>query len=538
MIYTSRPYLKSAKCALAIGLTLILILNPWMPVSAEVMPAGIFTDGTVLQQGESVRVWGTADAGEEVAVEFAGQRVSTKASVDGKWIVTLKPMAASAEPREMVFYSGEAKRLALSDVLVGEVWLAGGQSNMAGIMRSYRAVYQSYIDDADDPLLRFATIPRLEYEGQNEEKPQWLPTTPENIGGFSATAYFFARNLREKLGVPVGIVSCSVGATPAEAWMSRETLTSTPSLKRIVDAYDAHARENCPDLGTYLRMAAKQKREFRDWEEKRRAGVKPLPRRPGDIMGPGNFKRPCGLYETMLRQTIPYTVKGVIWYQGENNANSSAGFHYRTVFPALIEQWRAEFLKPEMPFLFVQLATFGPADDTTAKWPELRDAQLWTEEHVDNCGMVVMADGGDINNIHPRTKDKVGLRLSLLARHMAYGEKDLVCRGPRVEKVSAQEDQITLTFTQIGSGLVLETVESTPFEICGKDGKYVSAEAKLQDDKIIVSAKGVKDPQHVRYGWKKWFEPTVFNKEGLPSSPFKTDNFEPETKDGFYLDNL
>jgi len=487
---------------------------------AAIKPAGIFTDGTVLQQGEPIRIWGTADAGEKVTVEFAKQRASATADADGKWMVTLDPMNVSSIGRKLIFSSASTDNqppTTINNVVVGEVWLAGGQSNMAGHMRSYRAAYQSYIDSADDPLLRFVTIPRLEYEGQNDDRPEWLTTTPENITSFSACAYFFARNLREKLGVPVGIISCSVGATPAEAWMSRETLSSTPSLKQILDAYDRHVKENYSDLDDYLRKAEKAE---------------------GRLMGPGQFRRPTGLYETMLTQTIPYTLRGVIWYQGENNANAGAGFHYRTVFPALIQQWRTEFMNPGMPFLFVQLAPFGPEKDITAKWPELRDAQLWTEENIEHCGMAVLADGGDIKNIHPRSKDKAGYRLALLARNMVYGEKDLVCRGPRVEKVIRRDNRIELEFKNTGSGLMLNPVEKTPFEICGQDGKYVPAEAKLLDGKMIVSAEGVEEPMHVRYGWRKWFEASLFNKEGLPASPFKTDDFEPESKGRYNFDNL
>jgi sialate O-acetylesterase len=507
-------------------------------VFGEVKPATIFTDGAVLQQNTPVRIWGDANPGESVEIEFAAQRVSTKADADGRWMVALKPIPASSTPRKMVFYSHGKKQIALGNVVVGEVWLAGGQSNMETTMRNYRKTVQPDIDSASDPLLRMVTIPRLEFEGQNSKRPEWKATTPENVKGFSATAYYFAKNLREKLNVPVGIVSCSVGATPAEAWMSRETLSSTPGLKRILDAYEANVREKYQDVEEYLRLAEKRERTLEAWQKKQKSGEKPLPPYPAEVMGPRNYKRPCGLHETMLTQTIPYTLRGVIWYQGENNANADAGFHYRTVFPALINEWRSEFMNPGMPFLFVQLATFGPARDTSAKWPELRDAQQWTEDSVENCGMVVLADGGDIDNIHPHSKDKAGLRLSLLARHMAYGEKELVCRGPRLEKVNSRNHQLELTFKNIGSGLELKTVEATPFEICGKDGKYVPAEAKLVDGKIIVSAEGVEEPKHIRYGWRKWFEPTLFNKEGLPASPFKTDDFNPESKERYYLDNL
>jgi len=517
---------------------LVLLVSSVVSIMAyaEIKPAGIFTDGAVLQQGESVRIWGTAAPGEEVEVGFAGQRVTSKADADGKWMVSLEPMSTSTTPRELVVYSQGEKQTSIENVLVGEVWLAGGQSNMAGTMQNYSKSYQSEIDGADDKLLRFVTIPRLEFEGQNDLTPKWESATPNSVKGLSASAYFFAKNLRETLDVPVGIISCSVGATPAEAWMSRDTLAADPSLKRTLDAYDSHVQENVEDMDAYAKLHEKRSEEFQEWFHSRRNGTWDGEPRPNVPMGPHNYKRPAGLYETMLTQTIPYTITGVIWYQGENNTHG--GQHYRTVFPALIESWRADFMNLSLPFLFVQLATMGPAHDTSGMWPELRDAQRWTTDNVDNTGMVVLVDGGEVKNIHPHSKDKVGYRLSLLARKAVYGEEDLLCQGPRLANVELKQNQIELSFTNIGDGLELKSVEMTPFEVCGEDGKYIAAEAELVGDKVIVSAEGVEQPRYVRYGWRKWFEPTLFNKDGLPASPFKTDTFEPESEGRYYLDRL
>jgi sialate O-acetylesterase len=186
----------------------------------------------------------------------------------------------------------------------------------------------------------------------------------------------------------------------------------------------------------------------------------------------------------MLMQTIPYTLRGVIWYQGENNAGSPAGDHYREVFSALINEWREEFQNKNLPFLFAQLATLGPAKDTTPYWPELRDAQRWVEENVENTGMIVLVDGGEEKNIHPHSKDKAGYRLALLARNMVYGEKSLLCRGPRLQTGTREKGSIELTFSDTGSGLVLKPEAASGFEICGQDGKYVPAEAELVNGKI------------------------------------------------------
>jgi len=505
---------------------------------AVVKPAGIFTDSMVLQRGEDVRVWGTAEAGEKVTVAFAGQIKDAVAGKDGRWMVTLAKMDVCTQGRPLVFKgSATAQPVELKDVLVGEVWLGGGQSNMDTGMAYYRKTTQPDITSANDPLLRMLTIPRLEYAGQNTNCPQWRTTTPQTVAGFSACAYYFAKNLRGKLNIPVGIINCSVGATPAEAWMSRKTMESSADLKRILGGYEKVYRKAFATDEEYRKYYDEYMVVFNEFLRKLAAG-EPAGPHPQQKMGPMNYRRPCGLHETMLSQVIPFTIRGVIWYQGENNANDQAGFHYRTVFPALIQEWRQEFQRNEMPFLFVQLATYGPARDETPLWPELRESQSWTEDNVRNAGMIVLVDGGELDNIHPFSKDKAGYRLSLLARNMVYGEKDLVCRGPRVKAKKCEKGIIKLTFKDTGSGLELKPEAISAFEVCGKDGKYVPAEAKLVDGKIIVSAKSVSEPQNARYGWRKWFVPTLFNKEGLPASPFRTDDFPLVTKDRYYLDKL
>ncbi len=506
-------------------------------VGAAVQPAGIFTDGAVLQCNMPVDIWGAADPGEIVTVTFASQTKTAVTDASGKWLLQLDPLNASSEPRSMSFSSSNTPEIQYSNLLVGEVWLAGGQSNMTSVMRNYSKTSQPDIDSANDPLLRMVTIPRLEFAGQNNDRPQWQQSIPQNVAGFSAAAYYFAKNLREVLGVPVGIVSCSVGATPAEAWMSRKTFESSEDLKRILDAYETGFEKEFPGGKGYQEKEETYLAATEQWLAVSKTGKNPGPR-PQQPMGPKNYRRPAGLHETMLTQTIPYTVCGVIWYQGENNAAAQAGDHYRTVFSALIEEWREEFKNPELPFLFVQLATFGPVSDQTVYWPELRDAQRWVEENVENTGMAVLVDGGEENNIHPHSKDKVGYRLFLLARNLVYGEKKLLCRGPRLKKTEVKDGAVELGFADIGSGLVLNSAPVNVFEICGKDGVYVPASAKLTEGKIVVSSPAVPNPESVRYGWKKWFVPTLFNQEGLPAGPFRTDNTPPVSTGRYYLDTI
>lgn len=500
---------------------------------AAVQPAGIFTSYAVLQQNEPVRIWGVAAPGEKVSVEFSGQTKNEVADEHGKWMVTLDPIKACSEGRTMIFRGSLSDRpVELSNIVVGEVWFAGGQSNMQTTMGYYKKTTQDDINSANDPLLRMVTIPERYYEGQNNKIPQWRDSNPVKVAEFSASAYYFAKNLRAQLNVPVGIISCSVGGTPAEAWMDREVMASNPDIKPTLDAYDRQYKKAFSNETAYLEYVKGYDREVSEWYRRRAAGEPPGPR-PSQKMGPRNLKRPGGLYENMFLQTVPYTLRGVIWYQGEENASAQAGFQYRVVFSELIQNWREQFRNKKLPFFFVQLATVGTGDDKTAYWPEMRESQKWVEENVKHTGMAVLVDGGERDSVHPHSKDKVGYRLSLLARNLVYGETNLVCRGPRLLSAVAQTYSIVLTFD---STPMLQSGGDDGFEICGKDGRYVSAGAQLVDGKIVVSSEFVQEPLFIRYGWRKWFDPILFNTEGLPSSPFRTDSFPEVSKGRYYLD--
>ncbi len=504
--------------------------------SALVRPATLFTDGAVLQQNEPVRIWGTADPQEEVSVQFAGQKKTTVADESGTWLVTLDPMPASYEPRNLQVSSVEFQ-VSLTNVLVGEVWLAGGQSNMAVKMGKYRETAQPDIDSANDPLLRMTTIPQKGYVGAREgAKPVWKQTTPATVQDFSATAYYFAKELRRALDVPVGIIVCAVGGTPAEAWMSRETLSSDPLMNRVLENYEKLYRLKFPTEETYTKYVHEGFPQMMQvYQQNKKNGINPNPK-PAFAMGPRNHQRPCGLHEAMLSQAIPSTVRGVIWYQGENNANTLSGWHYRQVLSALINEWRADFRNSELPFLFVQLATYGLPQDQSAGWQELRESQRLVELDVPNTGMAVLADGGEQKDIHPHSKDKAGRRLALLARNQVYGETGLVCRGPRFVKKNCRNGAVELTFSDTGAGLVLKPEPVTAFEVCGADGIFVPAKAKLAGNKVILFSPDVSSPCDARYGWRKWFVPTLYNQEGLPASPFRTDD-QPMASEGVvYLD--
>ena len=526
--------------AACFSICLVFVVSPIASAEApdSIRIAEVFTDGAVLQRNTSVRVWGTATPQQKLTVAFADQSINTLTDQEGRWEVSLTPMPANNSGRSLTVQSTDGESTSIKDILVGEVWLAGGQSNMAGTMSNYSETVQPDIDAANDPLLRMITVPRVQYPGHRLTGDfNWRPSNPSNVPQFSATAYYFALNIRKTLNVPVGIISCSYGGTPAEAWMSRATLTAKPDLKRILETYDSYVEREFKDEKQYLaRLESYQEdlTRFNQWRKTKDPANRV--RKPQRVMGPRSVRRPCGLYETMLTRTIPYSIKGVIWYQGEANANSFCGFHYRSVFSELVAHWRREFKSPNLPFLFVQLASLGRGKEP--HWAELRDAQRWVNENVANTGMVVALDAGDRNDIHPHSKDVVGKRLSLLARNIAYGEDALVCEGPRLNFVEPQGKKLALHFERVGTGLVLKEEGENTFEVAGADGRFFPASAVLADGNVILSASEVDTPQHARYGWHAWVVPTLFNQEGLPASGFRSDDYTATSRDNYYLYEL
>ena len=439
---------------------------------AEVKPNILFTDGAVLQRGQNVPVWGTANDGEKVTVEIAGQTATTTAQ-GGKWKVELKPLEAGGPFSMKISGDNEVK---VNNLLVGEVWVASGQSNMEWTLN---ASFQPEVEKpkANFPQIRMITAKKVaSLTPLDEVQGKWQECSPETVGGFSAVAYYFARDLHAKLGVPVGIISTSWGGTPAQAWTSAEGFEGQPELKGYADQIKA-AAEKPPEKG------------------------------PGP-----NF--PGALYNAMIAPVIPYGMKGVIWYQGESNAGQSK--QYQTLFPAMIADWRTKWKLGDFPFLFVQIAPFK------GQPPEIREAQFLTLAKSKNTAMAVTTDYGDANDIHPKKKEPVGNRLSLAARALAYGEK-LVYSGPLYQEMKAAGDKAWISFSHLGGGLVAKDGDLKGFTIAGADGKFVPAKAEIKGDKVIVSAEGVTDPKAVRYGWENVPDVNLFNEEGLPASPFRTD---------------
>ena len=486
-----------------------LLVGTSARVRAEVKPNSLFSDGVVLQRGVSVPVWGTAKDGEKVTVKFQDQTVSATAR-EGRWLVRLKPLKAGGPFTLSV--SGE-NSLIINNVLVGEVWLCSGQSNM-GFDLSRAANAAEAIAAAGDPQLRLFTVPHSAMDTPQTDAPgSWKESTPETAAHFSAVAFFFGRYLRQSLKVPVGLINSSVGGTPAEAWTSRSALEADPELKQILDRYAEKVKTYDP-----AEAAAQHKQALAKHKEavaKAKAEGKPQPpalRAPTDPRrGSG---RPGGLYNGMIAPLQPYAIAGAIWYQGEANAGRAT--EYRKLFPAMIGNWREAWGQGNFPFLFVQIA---PHQRMT---PEIREAQLFTWQNVPRTAMAVITDVGNETDIHPTKKEPVGARLALAARAIAYGEK-VAYSGPVYDSMKVKGNRVILSFKHLGGGLMAKDGELKGFTIAGAEGDFVTATAKIEGKNLVLSNPSVAKPVAVRYGWASTPDVNLFNTEGLPATPFRTD---------------
>jgi sialate O-acetylesterase len=488
---------------------LLLVASAAATAQAEVKPNSLFAPGAVLQQGMAVPVWGTGRDGEKVTVKFQDQTVSTTAQA-GRWLVRLQALPAGGP--FTLDIAGD-NHLTITNVLVGEVWLCSGQSNM-GFPLSRAANAREAIAAATDPELRLYTVPHEAKDTPQTDAPgRWQAATSESAAGFSAVAYFFGRDLRRALKVPVGLINSSVGGTPAEAWTSRATLEADPELAEILARHAENARKFDPAKAATQHQAAMAKYQAALKKARTEGAVAPTaPRAPANPAR--SSQRPCGLYNAMIAPLEPYALAGVIWYQGEANAGRAA--QYRKLFPALIGNWRQAWGQGDFPFLFVQIA---PHQNMT---PEMREAQLWTAQRVPRTAMAVITDLGDEKDIHPTRKEPVGARLALAARALAYGEK-LEYSGPVFAALRIDGDRAVLSFTHVGGGLEARDGELKGFTLANADGVFVPATARIEGDTVVVSSASVAHPVAVRYGWAKTPQVNLFNRAGLPATPFRTD---------------
>lgn len=622
---------------------------------AKVKLPRLISDGMVLQQNTRVKVWGWAKAGEMIKLEFNNQTYETSASADGKWLIILPTLRAGG-PFEMTI-SGE-NQLKIKDILIGEVWVCSGQSNMVLPLERVKEKYAEVIARSNNPLIRHFFIPTLyNFYKPLEDLPagRWEAATPENILKFTATGFFFAKDLFEKYQVPIGLINASVGGTPVEAWISEDGLKSFPKYMSIVEqmkdsSYISQVRktealntsqwyaklknndaglngpkkwfENDYDASTWQTMnfpgfweqAGLKNTNGVVWFRKEievpqsmigktakfflgrivdsdsvyvngkfvgATGYQYPPRRyeiakdilkPGknvivvrvinvsgvggfiqdknyeirvgdeaiDLKGNWQYKlgaasaplaaptffqyKPLGIFNSMVAPLTNYTIKGVIWYQGEANVPTPGDYHQ--LFSAMIKDWRLKWNQGDFPLLYVQLANYlkSKPQPTESLWAELREAQMQTLD-VPETGMAVIIDVGEWNDIHPLNKETVGKRLALAAEKIAYRDKNIVFSGPSYKSMEVKKNKIIISFSNVGSGLIAKDGNDLKqFAIAGADKKFVWAKAEIKGDKVEVWSEAIANPVAVRYAWADNPDTAnLYNQEGLPASPFRTD---------------
>jgi sialate O-acetylesterase len=488
-----------------------------VPAQATVKPHVLITDGMVLQQGMNVPIWGTADEGEQVTVRFQNQEFTTTAK-DGKWEVRLDDLKPGG-PFEMTIAGKNT--LQFKNVLVGEVWVCSGQSNMEWLV-SASAHADKTIAESKNPRIRLFTVAkRPAAVPLHTVHGSWLECGPQTVANFSAVGYFFGRDLQKARNVPVGLIHTSWGGTPAESWTSKPALEAESALKYMADR-QAQALARYPqDLDNYIAALTR----FKEGVVKAQAAGRDFPDPPGQLADPArNAWGASTLYNGMIAPLIPYGIRGAIWYQGESNVGRA--YEYRTLLSTMIKDWRANWNQGDFPFLIVELAPFMKKETqpTESQWAELREAQVWTAQHVPNTAVAVITDVGEEFDIHPRRKAPVGARLALAARALANGEQ-IEYSGPVYSSMEVEGNKALLSFTHVGGGLVAKDGPLQGFTIAGEDHKFVNAQAEIQGDKVAVWSPHVSHPVAVRFGWANFPVVNLWNKAGLPASPFRTDDF-------------
>ena len=460
-------------------------------LQAKIVLPKVIGHNMVLQRHKEVSIWGSATKGETVTVLFAGQKKQTVADADGKWEIKLSSMEASDQPRDMVIAGTNS--ITLHNILVGEVWLCSGQSNMEYAMRKNSKLFdkvkgthptEDELQTANNPNIRIFLV-RRKYMAPDSTHQGWDVAAGNPLRDFSAAGYFCAKELYAKLHIPIGMISSAVPGSRIEPWIEKKQLEVSPRLKD----------------GTVL---------------------KPLIEDGGD---PGKF------YDTMISPVIPYTLSGFFWYQGESACFLNETIRYAYKFKTLINNWRTDWKDSSLPFYFVEIApyAYSAAKDvrphTAENLPEFWESQALALK-LPNTAMTVITDLVDsVADLHPGYKWEVGRRLALLALNKTYGMNDLVCNGPIYSGMKIVRDKIEVSFTNMGNGLASR--EGKPlnwFSIAGADGKFYPADAVIKNNKVVVASPSVKHPAKVRFAWNEGAQSNFINKEGLPAAPFRSDN--------------
>ena len=512
---------------------------PWLGIAAaaclaapaaraDVRLPALFSDNAVIQAGPSDSVWGWANDGEKVTVTIDGRSASAVAR-DGKWLVKLPAMKAGG-PFDMTITGKNS--IAIHNVLVGEVWVASGQSNMEYGMGSALNAAQE-VAAADYPLIHVFTVAHdVAGDPQTDVVGQWVVCSPQTAASFTAVGYFFSRDLFRDLKTPIGLIHSSVSGTVAEAWTRVVAMQGNPVLQPILNRYSQSLDQYQKDLAVYTTKLADYNAAMADANTDHKALKKPA--QPSDPSK--ETTRPGGLFNGMIAPLIPYTIKGVIWWQGEYN--SERCWQYRKLFPSLITDWRKQWGQSDFPFLFMQLQNLDiEPQPNPAHYDEMRESQLMTLS-LPNTGMAVACDIGDAHNIHPPNKQAASQRLAWIAEATVYGKK-IPYSGPIYQVMKVEGNRVRIAFNHAEGGLVSETMTGGKlvpgdaklgsFVIAGADQKFVPADAAIDGATVVVSSPDVKAPVAVRYAWADNPTCTLYNKADLPASPFRTDDWPVNT---------
>lgn len=504
-------------------LTILIALSS-ITALADIRLPDVIGSSMVIQQKQTIPIWGFAEPGETVTVAFAGQKKTTVAGADGKWRIDLSKLSANTNPQVMTVIGKNT--IKLNDVLIGEVWLVAGQSNMQRLLRE-TANGDAVQADANHPDLRLFNV-RREVGFKRTSKPigEWATCTSQSVAEFSAAGYYFAVELQKELKVPIGMINASWGGSQAEAWTPVAYLNASPDLKPTVDRtkiWDATREKVRVDYAAAIEAWRKKS------DEQKSAGARPSPS-PGVPDALRDYRIASSIYDGMIEPLIPFAIRGAAWYQGESNEERAE--QYNLLLPTMIRAWRERWGEGNFPFGIIQLPNYRavkpePAD---APWSFIREAQRRTAMEIPNTGLIVTIDIGEASDIHPKNKLDVGKRMALWALKDVYHRK--ITGAPVLKDVEIKGSKIVLTFTEVGTGLKIKDGDKLDeFAIAGNDRKWIWADAKIiGKDKIEISSAAVPEPKAVRYAFNSNpRHPNLTNDSGLPASPFRTDNWPDPT---------
>ncbi|MGO8790391.1 MAG: sialate O-acetylesterase [Terriglobia bacterium] len=505
---------------------MLAVLMGVATAAADVKLPAIISDNMVLQQGRQVAIWGTADAGEQVTVTLGEQKETATTDANGQWKVALGPVKKGG-PLEMTVAGKNT--ITVHNVLVGEVWVCSGQSNMEfavwnhGVFGGVNNEEQE-VAAANYPMMRLFIVKKaVAGKPQTDVQGQWVVASPATVGSFSAVGYFFGRDLFRTMKFPVGLIDSSWGGTEAETWMSDATFQADPELKVVADSWQQRIADFPHALEQYEQKLGEWEKSAEEAETNGKVALT-LPKGPEDPRS--HPWRASGLWNAMMAPLTPYAIAGAIWYQGESNADFA--YQYRKVFATMIQQWRNSWGEGDFPFLFVQLASFSPGAKNPDAWATLRESQEKTLA-LPKTGMAVAIDIGNSFDIHPKNKQEVGRRLALAAEGIAYGRK-IEYMGPSYKSSSVDSGTLRVRFTHVAGGLAVHGSKLTGFVIAGEDQQFFPAEGKIEGDEVVLSSPHVAKPVAARYAWENDPKCSLYNKVGLPAPPFRTDDWTVSTQ--------